>query len=67
MTGLLLLHPISPYLTEELYQRLPILEGDTQERKPSIMEETYPSIQQVVFPLKVVVFTISISHIVGLF
>ncbi len=37
--GLKLLHPIMPFVTEELYQRLPRREGDTT---PSICISSYP-------------------------
>merc|ERR1719150_2472244 len=40
MTSLKLLHPIMPFITEELYQRLPSLPKET--RQESIMIEKYP-------------------------
>ena len=40
MTGLKLMHPIMPFLTEELYHRVPPLAGES--RKDSIMIEDYP-------------------------
>ncbi len=45
LTGMKLLHPIMPFLTEELYHRLPLLEGES--RKESIMHEPYPSSTEV--------------------
>lgn len=46
LTGLKLLHPLMPFLTEELYQRIPKLRDD-EERKESIMIEEFPDIKQV--------------------
>ncbi|KAK1584519.1 hypothetical protein Q3G72_033689 [Acer saccharum] len=40
-TGLRLLHPFMPFVTEELWQRLPAVKGST--RKESIMLSEYPS------------------------
>lgn len=40
MTGLKLMHPLMPFLTEELYHRIPPLVGE--HRKDSIMVEKYP-------------------------
>ena len=40
VTGLKLMHPIMPFLTEELYHRIPLLEGEG--RKDSIVIEEYP-------------------------
>ena len=40
MTGLKLMHPLMPFLTEELYHRIPPLVGEG--RKDSIMVEKYP-------------------------
>ena len=40
MTSLKLLHPIMPFITEELYQRIPIL--PKERRKDSIMIDSYP-------------------------
>lgn len=37
--GLLMIHPFMPFLTEELYQRLPRREGD---KTPSITVASYP-------------------------
>ena len=48
LTGLKLLHPLMPFLTEELYQRIPKLRDD-EERKESIMIEEFPDIKQVKF------------------
>lgn len=44
-TGLRLLHPLMPFVTEELWQRLPQPEGTF--RKESIMISEYPSIVEV--------------------
>ncbi|THU66600.1 hypothetical protein C4D60_Mb05t15870 [Musa balbisiana] len=41
-TGLRLLHPLMPFVTEELWQRLPQAEGTC--RKESIMISEYPSV-----------------------
>ncbi|XP_042443553.1 valine--tRNA ligase, mitochondrial 1-like isoform X1 [Zingiber officinale] len=41
-TGLRLLHPLMPFVTEELWQRLPQIEGSC--RKESIMISDYPSV-----------------------
>ncbi|XP_074583201.1 valine--tRNA ligase, mitochondrial 1 [Curcuma longa] len=41
-TGLRLLHPFMPFVTEELWQRLPLEEGSS--RKESIMISEYPSV-----------------------
>lgn len=41
--GLLLLHPVMPYLTEHLWQKLPRREGDTT---PSIMIAKYPEFKE---------------------
>ena len=46
MTGLKLLHPIMPFITEELYHRLPPLDGE--ERKTSIMLEEFPTQTEVI-------------------
>lgn len=40
IASLKLLHPIMPFITEELYQRLPLLPKET--RKDSIMIDSYP-------------------------
>ena len=40
ITGLKLMHPLMPFLTEELYHRVPPLAGER--RKDSIMVEKYP-------------------------
>ena len=40
LTSLKLLHPLLPFLTEELYQRLPLL--PKERRKESIMVDSYP-------------------------
>jgi hypothetical protein len=40
-TGLRLLHPLMPFVTEELWQRLPRREADLEE-VPSIMVASYP-------------------------
>lgn len=45
-TGLRLLHPFMPFITEELWQRLPQAKGK-QERKDSIMISEYPSVVEV--------------------
>ncbi len=45
LSGILMLHPVMPFLTEELYQRLPRLEGER--RRDSIMEEEYPTEEEV--------------------
>lgn len=46
LTGLKLLHPVMPFLTEELYQRIPKLRQD-EGRKDSIMIEDYPKAEEV--------------------
>ena len=45
-TGLVLLHPIMPYLTEELYQRFPRA-VDGVVKKESVMLESYPDAEEV--------------------
>jgi len=40
MTSLKMLHPIIPFITEEIYQRLPLL--PKEKRKESIMIDSYP-------------------------
>lgn len=40
LTSLKLLHPLLPFMTEELYQRLPLL--PKERRKESIMVDSYP-------------------------
>ena len=45
--GLRLLHPIMPFVTEELWQRLP--QSPDSSAKPSIMVAEYPSHCQVMF------------------
>ena len=45
--GLRLLHPIMPFVTEELWQRLP--RSPDSSAKPSIMVAEYPSHCQVMF------------------
>ncbi|XP_059092271.1 valine--tRNA ligase-like isoform X1 [Tigriopus californicus] len=41
ISGLTLLHPICPFITEELYHRIPLLEGEV--RSESMMIQSYPS------------------------
>lgn len=45
-SGLRLLHPFMPFLTEELYQRLP--RRSTTNLVPSICVESYPEVSEVV-------------------
>lgn len=47
-TGLRLLHPIMPFVTEELFQRLP---RRSTSDPPSICVTPYPQIQQVNYAL----------------
>lgn len=44
--GLRLLHPIMPYVTEELFQRLP---GENKKDKTSICVHPYPTTKEVSF------------------
>lgn len=50
-SGLRLLHPFMPFLTEELWQRLPQREGDSHS-KTSIVIAVYPAVNQVSFFLQ---------------
>ena len=45
VTGLKLLHPVMPFITEELYHRIPLLQRET--RADSIMVARYPEPSKV--------------------
>ena len=40
LSAIKMIHPVMPFITEELYQRLPLLPKET--RKDSIMIDSYP-------------------------
>jgi valyl-tRNA synthetase len=46
LTGLKLLHPFMPFITEELYHRLPIVHED-EKKIASISIDAYPSEEEV--------------------
>ena len=45
ITGLTLLHPVMPFITEDLYHKLPLLDGET--RAESLMIADYPAVEKV--------------------
>eukprot|EP00095_Tigriopus_kingsejongensis_P000953 maker-scaffold360_size197209-snap-gene-0.42 protein:Tk00953 transcript:maker-scaffold360_size197209-snap-gene-0.42-mRNA-1 annotation:"valyl-trna synthetase" len=45
ISGLTLLHPIMPFITEELYHRIPYLEGET--RAESVMVAKFPKFDEM--------------------
>jgi valyl-tRNA synthetase len=57
--GLRLLHPLMPFVTEELWQRLPPARGHT--RKESIMISEYPKVEDVSSSCTLLVLTMMIN------